>query len=284
MQSVLDITPVGRLGDPMEIGGERPLPGLAGGRLRDRARARRQRRHGDVSRSQATRETEVAMEPRSCEHRAPSCSAASARRAAAALAPHAEHPARRRGGAARRASAPRPTTSCSSEGTLKLLRYRRETPATHAEPVLFCYALINRPYILDLQPDKSVVAAVPGAGLRRLHDRLGRPLGRRPRPDARGLRLRLPEGRRRRSSCASTSASDLHLLGYCMGGTMSALFAALHPEPVKTLTLLAAPDRLRRPGVAAESVDGPPSTSTSTRSSTPTATARRGFCSRASCS
>ena len=43
------------------------------------------------------------------------------------------------------------------EDTLKLLRYRRETPAVYAEPVLVCYALVNRPYILDLQPDKSVV-------------------------------------------------------------------------------------------------------------------------------
>jgi polyhydroxyalkanoate synthase len=42
-------------------------------------------------------------------------------------------------------------------GTLKLLRYRRDTPAVHAEPLLFCYALVNRPYILDLQPDKSVI-------------------------------------------------------------------------------------------------------------------------------
>jgi polyhydroxyalkanoate synthase len=34
---------------------------------------------------------------------------------------------------------------------------------------------------------------------------------------------------------------DLQLLGYCMGGTMAALFAAQHPSVVKSLTLLAAP-------------------------------------------
>ena len=34
---------------------------------------------------------------------------------------------------------------------------------------------------------------------------------------------------------------ELHLLGYCMGGTMAALLAALHPELVSSLTLLAAP-------------------------------------------
>src|SRR5712691_10937056 len=43
------------------------------------------------------------------------------------------------------------------EGTLRLLRYKRDVPATYSEPVLFCYALINRHYILDLQPQKSVV-------------------------------------------------------------------------------------------------------------------------------
>jgi len=43
-------------------------------------------------------------------------------------------------------------------GPVRLLRYRRDTPARYAEPLLLCYALINRPYILDLQPDKSIVA------------------------------------------------------------------------------------------------------------------------------
>ena len=52
------------------------------------------------------------------------------------------------------------TTACDvvyARGSHRLLRYRRETAATWAEPVIFCYALINRSYILDLQPDKSVV-------------------------------------------------------------------------------------------------------------------------------
>jgi polyhydroxyalkanoate synthase len=43
------------------------------------------------------------------------------------------------------------------EGTHTLVHYERQTPATQAEPLLLCYALVNRPYILDLQPDKSVV-------------------------------------------------------------------------------------------------------------------------------
>ncbi len=126
------------------------------------------------------------------------------------------------------------------EPMFKLLRYRRETPATHAEPVLLCYALINRAYILDLQPDKSVAArylregfdvylidwGVPGDGDRHLAlaDYVGGFLGR-------VVDFILRAHRRR----------DLHLLGYCMGGTISALFTALHPETICSLTLLAAP-------------------------------------------
>ncbi len=126
------------------------------------------------------------------------------------------------------------------KGTWRLLRYRRETPAVHAEPVLFCYALINRPYILDLQPDKSVVGRYlergfdvylidwgsPSDGDRHLTlaDYVCGFL-----EDSVQLILRA-HGRER-----------LHLLGYCMGGTMSAMFAALNPERVASLTLLAAP-------------------------------------------
>src|SRR5581483_3774964 len=43
------------------------------------------------------------------------------------------------------------------EDSLRLLRYRNESGVTRREPVLISYALVNRPYILDLQPDRSVV-------------------------------------------------------------------------------------------------------------------------------
>jgi polyhydroxyalkanoate synthase len=124
--------------------------------------------------------------------------------------------------------------------TLRLLRYRRTTPASYAEPVLFCYALINRHYILDLQPDKSVVQRYLDRGFDVYMIDWGVP------SDAdHGLTLRdyvcdflkevvdfiVGEHARR----------DLHLVGYCMGGTISALFTAVHPERIKSLTLMAAP-------------------------------------------
>ena len=42
------------------------------------------------------------------------------------------------------------------EGSLRLLRYRSDS-VKFAEPILICFALVNRPYILDLQGDRSVV-------------------------------------------------------------------------------------------------------------------------------
>jgi polyhydroxyalkanoate synthase len=126
------------------------------------------------------------------------------------------------------------------QGTHRLLRYVRETPAVHAEPVLICYALINRPYILDLQPEKSVVRryleqgfdvymidwGVPSDAdhVLTLEDYVCGFLR-----DAVDLVLREHE-----RPC-------LHLLGYCMGGTISALLASLSPDLFRTLTLLAAP-------------------------------------------
>jgi len=125
-------------------------------------------------------------------------------------------------------------------GTLRLLRYRRETPARHTEPLLICYALINRPYILDLQPDKSIVARYLAEGFDVYLIDWGVPT------DA-DRHLSLEDYVCRRLEAAVTfilqahGRDRLHLLGYCMGGTLTTMFTALTPERVATLTLLAAP-------------------------------------------
>jgi polyhydroxyalkanoate synthase len=135
------------------------------------------------------------------------------------------------------------TTPCEvvhQSGTHRLLRYRRETPARWSEPVLWCYALINRPYILDLQPDKSIVRKYLDEGF-----------------DVYLIDWGVPSHEERSFTLdhyvsgflhkcieiirAETGSSSVHLQGYCMGGTMSAMFAALNPGLVKTLTLLASP-------------------------------------------
>jgi polyhydroxyalkanoate synthase len=126
------------------------------------------------------------------------------------------------------------------KGTHRLLRYRRETPATRAVPVLFCYALINRHYILDLLPEKSVVQRYLEGGFDVYIIDWGVP------SDAdRILTLEhyvcgfLKEAIE--AILREHGRDRLHLLGYCMGGTMAAMFAALHPGRIRSLTLVAAP-------------------------------------------
>jgi polyhydroxyalkanoate synthase len=127
-----------------------------------------------------------------------------------------------------------------SEGTHTLLHYRRQTPATQAEPVLLCYALVNRPYIMDLEPDRSVVRRYLDEGFEVYLIDWGVPSH-----EDRTLTLEhyvsgflakaVQTVLRRHEQPA------LHLVGYCMGGTLSAMHGALEPSTLKTLTLLATP-------------------------------------------
>ncbi len=125
------------------------------------------------------------------------------------------------------------------QGSLRLLRYSNPS-AVCAEPVLLCYALVNRPYILDLQGNRSVVRRLLERGLDVFLIDWGVPT------DAeRSLRLDdYISGSLRRVvefACTSTGASQLNLLGYCMGGTMATMFTALYPERVRNLILMATP-------------------------------------------
>lgn len=128
------------------------------------------------------------------------------------------------------------------EGRMRLLHYRRPATVTaqHRPPVLCVYALINKPYILDLQPGLSVVETLLSRGLdiylvdwgtptvldqdMRIHDYVNGYI------DA---AVRATE--------EEAGVGPIHLLGYCMGGTFSAMYAALNPGTLKTLSLLAAP-------------------------------------------
>jgi polyhydroxyalkanoate synthase len=132
-----------------------------------------------------------------------------------------------------------PSEVVYSENKLELLHYESQTEEQHSPPILVVYALINRPYILDLQPDRSVVRRLLEAG----HDvyliRWGE-------PSLLDASLGLTDYVDRYiDNCVDRVRSragtdDVHLLGYCMGGTMSAMYAARYPEKVRTLGLMAA--------------------------------------------
>ncbi|MFB6218411.1 MAG: class III poly(R)-hydroxyalkanoic acid synthase subunit PhaC [Halobacteriaceae archaeon] len=125
-----------------------------------------------------------------------------------------------------------------TENKLELHHYpaRGEPRGT---PILLVYALINRPYILDLQADRSVVRRLTERGFDVYLIDWGE-------PSLLDAHLTLEDYvLRYLDSCLDAvrereGVDAVHVLGYCMGGTMSAMYAALAPEKVRTLALMAA--------------------------------------------
>lgn len=132
----------------------------------------------------------------------------------------------------------------------KTTLYRYRPPATgrrHASPVLIVYALINRPYILDLRPGNSFVEHLLDEGYDVFMIDWGRPG---PEDRATGLDEligeHLPKAVERMARAAG--ADGYTLMGYCMGGTMAAVHAALSPEGVRNLVALTTPIDFSAPG------------------------------------
>ncbi|WP_440992040.1 class III poly(R)-hydroxyalkanoic acid synthase subunit PhaC [Haloarchaeobius baliensis] len=125
-----------------------------------------------------------------------------------------------------------------TENKLELLHYEPLTAHQSRVPILVVYALINRPYILDLQPDRSIVRRFLEAGhdvyLIDWHE-----------PSPLDRRLGLADYVCRYiDNCVDVlrerSGRDaVNVLGYCMGGTLSVIYTALWPEKVNALGLLA---------------------------------------------
>ncbi len=132
-----------------------------------------------------------------------------------------------------------PSEVVFEEDRLRLLRYVAEGPVRHKTPLLFVFALVNRPYILDILPNKSVVAHFVKAGFDTYLIDWGKPTY-----ADRNLDLNTYVNTYMRNVVKflqkRTSSPQVSILGYCMGGTMSAMFTALHQEYVKNLILLAA--------------------------------------------
>ncbi|QDV41438.1 Poly-beta-hydroxybutyrate polymerase [Stieleria neptunia] len=122
---------------------------------------------------------------------------------------------------------------------LKLLHFQ-PAKVRFAEPVLICFALVNRPYILDLKANRSVVRRLLDRGFDVYVIDWGN-------PDDSDSALRLEDyvcsmlNNAVDFICQRSHSPRLSLLGYCMGGTMSTLYTALHPERIGNLILMAAP-------------------------------------------
>ena len=132
-----------------------------------------------------------------------------------------------------------PSEVVYTENKLELLHYESQTDEQNEVPILIVYALINKPFILDLQPDRSVVRRLLEAG----HDvylidwnepsRLDKNLGLHDYIN-RYIDNCVDEVRDR------SGQDKINLLGYCMGGTFSTIYTALHGEKINALGLMAA--------------------------------------------
>ena len=131
-----------------------------------------------------------------------------------------------------------PATVVYRENKLRLLRLLDETgEPRRGPPVLFVPAPVSRYFILDLLPGRSFAGHVAAAG----HDVFIADFGTPSREDRFADLEYYVDGVVRR--CVRTVAalagqSSIDIIGYCLGGTLSLLYAALYPETVKRLVLL----------------------------------------------
>ena len=129
----------------------------------------------------------------------------------------------------------------ASRGPMQVLYFApREGVARHPTPIVFAYSLINRWYILDFMPGRSLIEHLTGAGHPCYVIDWGVP-GPAERHKTWGdYALRLIDFAMR-TACEREGVEQAHLYGYCMGGTLALCYAALRPARVKSFTAMAVP-------------------------------------------
>jgi polyhydroxyalkanoate synthase len=114
-------------------------------------------------------------------------------------------------------------------------------------PVLIVYALVNRPYMTDLQENRSMVKGLLDAGLDVYLVDWGYP----DRTDQyltmddyiNGYLDRCVDVIRKRHEM-----QKINILGICQGGTFSLCYAAIHPDKVQNLITMVTPVDFQTPG------------------------------------
>jgi polyhydroxyalkanoate synthase len=126
------------------------------------------------------------------------------------------------------------------KGDFEVHHYKTSSPSKFKTPILVVGSLINRHYILDLLPERSIIRHFQQLGF-----------------DVYATDWRMPRIKDENMSLASyvhdylekavdkveevTGSRNVTLFGYCWGGILSLIYSALHPENVKNLILHATP-------------------------------------------
>jgi len=127
-----------------------------------------------------------------------------------------------------------PKTAVYNEDKLTLYRYDRDTDASYKTPVLVVYALVNTYKMLDLQPDRSYIKNLLGAGLDVYLIDWGFP--------SKGDRYLSMDDYVNGyiNNCVDfirkkNRVEKINILSICQGGTLSVIYSALYPNKVKNL-------------------------------------------------
>lgn len=131
-------------------------------------------------------------------------------------------------------------TRVFQEDKMTIYHYKSTSDTVCPVPMLICYALVNRQYMMDLQPDRSLIKNLLNLGM----DIYMIDWGYAGKMDQfvefdDYIDVYLSDAvdfvRKR------TGVSAINLLGVCQGGTLSAIYTALYPEKIRNLVLMVAP-------------------------------------------
>ena len=126
------------------------------------------------------------------------------------------------------------------DGKVALYRFVGEKAPTAKVPMLISYALVNRPYMVDLQADRSLVKGLLAQGEDVYIIDWGY-------PDRSDRFLTLEDYIERFLGGAvdhlrqSHGLDAINLLGICQGGAFSLCYASLHPDKIQNLITMVTP-------------------------------------------
>jgi len=131
-------------------------------------------------------------------------------------------------------------TEVYREDKIRLFHYEPLAEQTCKVPVLICYALVNRYYMMDLQSDRSLIGNLLRGGLDVYIIDWGYPS----KMDQFLTMEDYIQGYL--NSCvdfvrADTGFDQINLLGVCQGGTFSTIYTALNADKIKNLICMVAP-------------------------------------------
>jgi polyhydroxyalkanoate synthase len=133
-----------------------------------------------------------------------------------------------------------PSEIVYSEEKLKVYHYLSSNKLASETPILIVNSLVNKYYILDLIPGKSYVEYLVNKGFNVYMLDWGS-------PDSSDRFLSLEDyinyflARVVSQVLKHSKTEKLSMIGYCMGGTMTVMYAALKKQHLKNIVLLATP-------------------------------------------